>query len=77
MGLTIPFSTAELETAVVALVFLAWTSISGWQVIVTKLKAAKCIVCDRSVAHHEQAQYVRVACHERCHYLAKLMAREP
>jgi hypothetical protein len=77
LQLAIPFSTAELEAGIFAFVLLAWSAISGWQVIVAKLKAAKCIVCDRRVAHNEQAQFVRVACHERCHYLARLMAKEP
>jgi hypothetical protein len=76
MQLTLPVSATDLESAIPAVVFAAWSTISGWQLISAKIRAAKCLVCGRRVQHQEQAQHVPVACHERCHFLAKLMAKE-
>jgi hypothetical protein len=74
MQLTLPTAT-ELEIAIPATVGILWSAISGSQIIAAKLRAAKCLVCDRPVRHHDQAQDVRAVCHEDCYQRAKLITR--
>jgi hypothetical protein len=65
-----------IEEYIAAAVIVMWGCISAGQLIGTKLHRQRCILCNRGVRHEEQAHGVPVACHARCHYLARLVGSE-
>ena len=77
MQLALPhISFSDIEAIIPTAVWIAWSAVSGWQMIVTKIQRPKCIICGGRVSHQDQAESMPVACHNRCHYMAGVIGRK-
>jgi hypothetical protein len=65
----------NIETGIPTAMGVVWSGLTGWQMIATKLKRPKCIICGWGVSHEDQAEHVRAPCHQRCHYMAHLVSK--
>lgn len=76
MQLALPhISLADIEKGIPTAVGIAWSAVTGWQMIIAKLYRPRCIVCAGRVAHQDQAEGMPVACHKRCHYMAAVIGK--
>src|SRR5205809_5610350 len=68
-------SELSIESVIPMFLMIAWGTISAYQILAAKLRKKRCLICNRPVLHEEQASYVALPCHDRCIYLATLMAK--